>query len=104
MRGCLLLAGYERSGIVKCIYEGGLREQQLYTAPICVAIAVRMNAWKGERAEQTLVFKFDFIFTIMIIHSDKSARGTRHVAKRLARLAMGLAISMTSTIPAPSTE
>jgi hypothetical protein len=40
---------------------------------------------KGERAEQqTLVFKFDFIKIIMIIHSDESAGGTRHAATRSA--------------------
>jgi hypothetical protein len=41
---------------------------------------------------------------IIIIHSDKSAGGTRQAATRLAQLAMVLAISMTSSIPAPFTE
>jgi hypothetical protein len=38
------------------------------------------------------------------IHSEMSAGGTLQAATRSARLAMVLAISMTSTIPAPSTE
>ncbi len=50
------------------------------------------------------MFKFDFINVIMMIHSDKSAGGTWHAATQSVQLAMVLAISMTSTIPAPSTE
>ncbi len=48
--------------------------------------------------------RFNNVFMMMVIHSDKSAGGTRHAATRSARLAIMLAISMTSTIRTCTTD
>ncbi len=95
MRRCLLLAGVWKK-----------RYSQANTSATLERLDVSLLKYfewmclnrRSARRICTPGVKFDFI------HSDVSAGGTLHTSTRSARLAMVLAISITSTIPAPSTE